>query len=100
MPCEIYRINGEYRPELGLTRALRRGVVGDQIDGRSREGRFLRAAEAELIAQTGGAPSFGQRILDTPRRPRDAALGVARREDGGGVVDRPRRADVRRIMSL
>ena len=45
------------------SRALRRGVVGDQIDGRSREGRFLRAAEAELIAQTGGEPSFGQRIL-------------------------------------
>ena len=45
------------------SRALRRGAVGDQIDGRSREGRFLRAAEAELIAQTGGEPSFGQRIL-------------------------------------
>ena len=45
------------------SRALRRGVVGDQIDGRSREGRFLRAAEAELIAHVGGEPSFTQRLL-------------------------------------
>ena len=45
------------------SRALRRGVVGDQIDGRSREGRFLRAAEAELIAHVGGSPSFTQRLL-------------------------------------
>lgn len=44
-------------------RALRRGVIGDAIDGRSREGKFLRKCEAELLAQTGGEPSFAQRLL-------------------------------------
>jgi len=44
-------------------RALRRGVIGDAIDGRSREGKFLRKCEAELVAQTGGEPSFAQRLL-------------------------------------
>ena len=63
LPYETCRFTAEYRQSWSALRALRRGVVGDQIDGRSREGRFLRAAGAELIAQTGGAPSFGQRIL-------------------------------------
>ena len=44
-------------------RALRRGVIGDAIDGRSREGKFLRKCEAELVAQIGGEPSFAQRLL-------------------------------------
>ena len=44
-------------------RALRRGVIGDEIDGRSREGKFLRKCEAELVAQIGGEPSFAQRLL-------------------------------------
>jgi hypothetical protein len=44
-------------------RALARGVVGDAIDGRSREGKFLRKCEAELITQIGGEPSFAQRLL-------------------------------------
>jgi hypothetical protein len=44
-------------------RALRRGVIGDAIDGRSREGKFLRKCEAELVAQVGGHPSFAQRLL-------------------------------------
>jgi hypothetical protein len=38
-------------------------VIGDAIDGRSREGKFLRKCEAELVAQTGGEPSFAQRLL-------------------------------------
>jgi hypothetical protein len=38
-------------------------VIGDAIDGRSREGKFLRKCEAELIAQVGGKPSFAQRLL-------------------------------------
>jgi len=44
-------------------RALRRGVIGDKIDGRTREGKFLRKIEAELVAQVGGEPSFAQRLL-------------------------------------
>jgi hypothetical protein len=44
-------------------RALKRGVIGDAIDGRSREGKFLRKCEAELVAQVGGQPSFAQRLL-------------------------------------
>jgi hypothetical protein len=42
--------------------AFTRGTVGD-IDGRSREGRFLRRVEAELVAQVGGQPSFAQSLL-------------------------------------
>jgi hypothetical protein len=44
-------------------RALKRGVIGDAIDGRSCEGKFLRKCEAELVAQVGGTPSFAQRLL-------------------------------------
>ena len=52
------------KPRLGPhCRALRRGVIGDAIDGRSREGKFLRKCEAELVAQVGGQPSFAQRLL-------------------------------------
>jgi hypothetical protein len=45
------------------SRVLRRGVLGDRIDGRSREGRFLTQIERELTAQVGGAPSATQRLL-------------------------------------
>ena len=38
-------------------------MIGDAIDGRSREGKFLRKCEAELVAQVGGQPSFAQRLL-------------------------------------
>ena len=41
---------------------LRRGVLGDRVDGRSREGRFLTKIERELIAQI-GAPNFTQKLL-------------------------------------
>ena len=52
------------KPRLGPhCRALRRGVIGDALDGRSREGRFLRKCEAELVAQVGGSPSFAQTLL-------------------------------------
>lgn len=57
------------RSQLGFTplgphsRALTRGVLGDMIDGRSREGKFLRRCEAQLITQVGGEPSFAQRLL-------------------------------------
>jgi hypothetical protein len=45
------------------SRVLRRGVLGDKVDGRSREGRFLTKIERELIAQIGGQPSFTQKML-------------------------------------
>lgn len=52
------------RPPLGPhSRAFARGSLGDAIDGRSREGKFLRKVEAELTEHVGGAPSFTQRLL-------------------------------------
>ena len=42
---------------------LRRGVLGDKVDGRSREGRFLTTIERELVAQVGGKPTFTQQLL-------------------------------------
>jgi hypothetical protein len=53
------------RRKLGpYSRVLRRGVIGTSaIDGRSREGRYLRDLEAQLIAHSGGAPSITQRLL-------------------------------------
>lgn len=45
------------------SRALTRGAVGAGVDGRSREGRFLRQSEKELLAHIGGEPSFAQRLL-------------------------------------
>jgi hypothetical protein len=40
-----------------------RNALGDQFDGRSREGRFLRKVEAEIVAQLGGTASFIQMSL-------------------------------------
>jgi hypothetical protein len=51
------------RPVGPYCRAFRRGSLGDAIDGRSREGRYLRKIEAELVAHVGGAPSFTQTML-------------------------------------
>jgi hypothetical protein len=45
------------------SRVVNRGVLGDQIDARSREGRFLRVCEVQLIAQIGGEPTFAQQML-------------------------------------
>jgi hypothetical protein len=45
------------------SRVLRRGVLGDKVDGPSREGRFLTKCERELVAQVGGQPSFTQKLL-------------------------------------
>ena len=55
-PLKLRRLSSE-------SRILRRGSLGDQIDGRSREGRFLRDCERELVAHAGGSPSFTQRLL-------------------------------------
>lgn len=45
------------------SRILARGSLGGRIDGRSREGRFLRAFEGDLIKQLGGSPSAAQAFL-------------------------------------
>lgn len=55
--------HAKIRPLGPHSKSLSRGAVGDTIDGRSREGRFLRQAEAELVAQLGREASFGERLL-------------------------------------
>ena len=45
------------------SRTFGRGSAGDTINGRSREGKFLRRIESELTAQVGGQPSFAQQLL-------------------------------------
>ena len=45
------------------SRLLSRGAIGEGVDGRSREGRFLRQAERALLNQIGGEPSFTQHTL-------------------------------------
>jgi hypothetical protein len=45
------------------SRVIKRGVLGDQIDARSKEGRFLRVCEEQLPAQIGVAPTFAQTML-------------------------------------
>jgi hypothetical protein len=40
-----------------------RNVLGDQFDGRSKEGRYIRKVEAEIVAQLGGTASFIQMSL-------------------------------------
>ena len=45
------------------SRTLCRGAIGRSIDGRSAEGRFLRAFEAQMTAHIGGAPSTAQALL-------------------------------------
>jgi hypothetical protein len=42
---------------------LRRGVIGEAIDGRSTIGRLARDLEAQLVAHVGGTPSITQRLL-------------------------------------
>jgi hypothetical protein len=46
--------------------------IGEQFDGRSKEGKFIRRVEAELVAQVGGSPTFAQNLLI--RRTARAAL--------------------------
>ena len=45
------------------SRVIDRGAVGGLIDGRSREGRFLRRYERMLTDHVGGNPSIVQRAL-------------------------------------
>ena len=62
--------NGVGRPpvmkRLGpYSRAIDRGVLGSAVDGRSKEGRFLRRYEAMLVEHVGGNPTIAQRELIT-----------------------------------
>jgi hypothetical protein len=41
------------------SRALGTGALGDAIDGRSREGKFIRRIEAELLDQLGDNEPLG-----------------------------------------
>jgi hypothetical protein len=45
------------------SRRLRRGAIGDSVDGRSAEGRFIRDLERQLIAHVGRAPTIAQKLL-------------------------------------
>jgi hypothetical protein len=45
------------------SRKLRRGIIADNIDGRSTLGRFCRDLEAQLIAHVGGSPTVTQKLL-------------------------------------
>ena len=45
------------------SRVLTRGAIGGEVDGRSREGRFLRQTEVELLAQLGREPNFTEKLL-------------------------------------
>ena len=45
------------------SRRLRRGVIGDMVDGRSTIGRFYRDLEAQLVWPCGRAPSIAQWLL-------------------------------------
>src|ERR1700716_2192082 len=45
------------------SRKLQRGPIGDCVDVRSAEGRFIRDLERQLVDHVGGAPSITQRLL-------------------------------------
>ena len=45
------------------SRVIRRGSLGDRISGRSREGRFVRQCERELLDQLGASVTFTQKML-------------------------------------
>ncbi len=54
----------ENRNKIGpYSRRLRRGAIGDLVDGRSTIGRYVRDLEAQLVRHCGGAPSVTQRLL-------------------------------------
>jgi hypothetical protein len=44
------------------SRALARGSLGSDIDGRSVQGKFLRRIEVELVEQLGGNLTFSQKL--------------------------------------
>lgn len=61
---KIEKRSSTKRPRLGpYSRSLHRGALGETIDGRSAEGRFIRAYERMLLKSLGAAPSDLQRQL-------------------------------------
>ncbi len=62
MTPNAFRRNIEPRSKQD-SRALGRGALGDDLDGRSPEGRFVRQAERELLAQLGRQPTFAETVL-------------------------------------
>lgn len=54
---------GALSPLAPHSKLFKRGALGDAIDGRSTEGKFLRRIERELVTQVGGEPSFAQSLL-------------------------------------
>jgi len=54
--------SAKLRPLGPHSRVLTRGALGD-VNGRTREGRFLRQIEKELVGQLGREPTFGERLL-------------------------------------
>jgi hypothetical protein len=50
------------KPMPCYSRSLARGSLGSDLDGRSREGRFARRIETDLLDQLGGSPPFSQRL--------------------------------------
>ena len=50
------------RPNRAYSRILA-GGAGGTANGNTREGRFVKAMERELLAQIGGEPTFTQRLL-------------------------------------
>lgn len=44
------------------SRTLNRGAIGASVDGRSREGKFMRSIERQLTDQVGGAPTPLQKL--------------------------------------
>jgi hypothetical protein len=56
------RSDGSKPLKNAYSRPLRRGVLGD-LDGRSKEGRFLSQVQAGLFEQLGGSPTFAQQLL-------------------------------------
>jgi hypothetical protein len=82
------------RQRLGpYSRTIDRGAIGQSIDGRSREGRFLRAYERMLGLHVGGSPSAVQRQLIA--RAARLALHIELMDDralkAGGMADRDSR---------
>jgi hypothetical protein len=55
LPAKTRRVGPYFRAS--------RNALDDQFDGRSREGRFVRKVEAEIVAQLGGTASFIQMSL-------------------------------------
>jgi len=50
-------------PRVGPYSRILTNGAGEGFDGRSREGKFVRRCEAELLAQLDHEPSFGERLL-------------------------------------